>query len=323
MELNRTADLAIHVSHNVKVDGMPVNDNTQKVGDNFPGYSFRRGRFLPSGQLLYRLFFQPQVLLGLRDDHWARPFRMICLLCILSGIAVGVFHIPTFLKTTNEWATWLQDNVERVRIQEGQIHWKRPKELPATLWHKGLHISFHSSESTFEAKEMKNREEQNRGIWINPTAIYAWRKTSDDSIHPFPIFEDGKLRGALSAGKIWPEEIVLEGKKFQEFAHSFLFIFVPLVMLKEALLLLLPTLLYTAIFALIPVVLHNPFWFNRSFSSVYGFYLYAAIPAVLLTAFFRCLHIDVISTSGLFVICFIAYLFLAFYHIRKEFVQNK
>ncbi len=299
---------------------MPVENNTHNSGNNFPGYSFKRGRVLPSGALLYRLFFQPQVLLGLREDRWQRPFRMITLICVTGGIAIGLARTPALLKTGNEWSTWLRDTVQELRLENGRVSWKKPRDVPKTIWHKTWAISFNPEDSTFQKTEIEQqRDHQEKGIWINPSSVYAWWTTPRDSIHPVTLIKEGKLRGALDMEKVWPEGLILRGEKFEEFIHSFLLILIPAVMIQEAFLLLITVGFYTAIFALIPVILRTPFWSTRAFGNIFGFYLYAAIPALLATALYRCLNLKMLGISGTFVLCFVAYLFLAFYNIHREY----
>ncbi len=279
---------------------------------------------LPSGRLLFDLFFQPQVLLALRGQHWSRPLRMIAALCLIGGLAMGISAIPSLWSGANQWGTWFQNHIHRVSIQDARLSWDSPtaEEMPYTTWHRGWQVKFQGADAEFPGDPISITA--GKGLWFSPDNVYAWWRTGEDSVKKMPLLTEGKLFGTalFSTDRLWPEGLTLEGEELPAMGRTLVMWLIIPLLVTQILLFFVIIMFYSSLFAFIPVLMRSALS-EEGFGNVYAVYLFAAIPPLLAAAIYGCLNIPFLDISTVFVICYVAYLFLSFHRYNKEQQANQ
>lgn len=271
-------------------------------------------------QTLYGLFFQPQVLLLLQQNHWGRAMRLVLFFSVIGGSLVGVARFPGVAKTTKDWGLWLGKTTQRIAYQDGQLSWAYPETLPYDTRHNGWKVSFR--DQAFEWPGDAKKGPEKRGVVIAPTRVLAWQE-NERGVSVFPLFKEGQFINTISAERIWPQGFAFEEQEFPRLIKRLILAQCAILVVQNAVSLTVTVLFYTFLFALIPSLLrrsliHNQGGFRRFFS----FYLYAAVPATVVATIYGCLRLPVLQTSEVFVLSMVAYLLLVFRAMKSLFTPQ-
>lgn len=275
---------------------------------------------VPLGRLFYDLFFHPQVLILLKQERWSRAFRIVTVLTLAGGVLIGVSKLPRLYQVTQQWASWFRTEVAVLTLDEGRLDWKAPETLPYTTRHQGWRIDFASESAEFDDVVMKGPEK--RGLWISPEKVYGWWPMHGEKPRPVPLLINSKAWGVIDVSRIWPQGLSLQGAEFEEEARRLLWHAVPVLIIHHAVLFFFQVMFYTFVFALIPMMFRTPL-IGGGFRETFSFYLFASIPPLVVAAVYTCFGFPFMETSSIFVLVFVAYLFMAFKTLRKTLAASE
>jgi hypothetical protein len=273
------------------------------------------GVVLPIRRVLYGLFFEPHILFLLQHDRWSRAFRLMALASFLSGLAVGASKVPRILEATRDWASWWAVEVGTLRLEDGELAWERPQVVPHTTRHRGWRVDFVGRNVRFGDGEELGPEKQ--GIWLAPERAYFWWRSAKAKITFVPLLEKKKAWGLFETQRIWPEGLVLSGEEFNQEANRIMRQAIPALLLHEGIMAFFQVLLYTVIFALIPVLLRSPIAVGGP-ARVFTFYLYASVPPLLIAGVYASLNLPYLDHALVFVMGFVVYLALAVRGLNRK-----
>jgi len=268
---------------------------------------------LPVAQVLYGLFFHPRVLLWLQRDRLRRAFRFASVVCLLVGLAVGIARVPSILAATREWAGWLENEVEELSLTDGELQWKRPRDLPYTTRHDGWRIDFAEKGVPFAATEIDGPER--RGLWLSPDRVILWVRPADrESAIPVPLLDEGRTRRVVKA--LYPDGLTLRRGEFRAEARRRVFHLIPVFLVQQALWVFVQVMFYILVFAAMPVLMQRLSGGAAGFRRLFTFYLYASVPPLCAAGIYASLRLPYLDLGTAFVMAFVVYLGMVFVNLR-------
>jgi hypothetical protein len=263
------------------------------------------------------VFFQPQLLLLLAHDRWTRAFRIVALLSFFCGVILGALQVPALISSARAWGEWFGREMGEVRLEQGQLQWQRPVELPHTSRHGNWRVDFRGADAEFAPQTRLGPER--KGIWISPDAVYTWwRLPGSESTHSTVWLNEQRLFGLLDVNRVWPEGLHLREDEFAPAARQTVLRAVPVYVLGEGVRVLLQVAFYTLIFAVIPYLLKSPLAAG-GFRSVLTFYLYASIAPIIVATVYAALGLPFMDFNSFFVTAFILYLLFTVWRMGRFF----
>ena len=276
---------------------------------------------LPWHRVLLGLFLDPRILFLLQHGRCGRAFRLMAAVSLCAGAAIGLSKAPAITDAAADWGKWLSREVGELRLNDGEIEWRRPQNLPYTTRYRGLRIEFAGRGAAFPATRGAGPERQ--GVWLSPVSVYYWRELPGGGSSVVRILHDKKAWGAFEVDKLWPDGLHLCGSEIEQRARSLARRAIPFVLLREAVALFVPAFFYAFIFALVPGV----FRVSRSsartgaprrrgivsegFRGAFTFYLYASVPPLIIAAVYASLQLPHLNAVHVFVCGFVGYLLFA------------
>ena len=273
-------------------------------------------KLLSLRRLFPLLFLQPAVLFFLPRKRWPRAITVLGCMAFIGGILVGTIRMPARLSEVKDWAEFFRHQTAELRLENDRLYWQYPKDLPHTTHFDEWQITFAEKGASFEPKQIvANRD---KGIWISHDAVYQWwmpggRQTP---VHN-TFFKDGRVLNQMDAGKVWPDGFRLRGNEIVREATGMFYKFMPLLILGNGLNVLVQTLFYTVIFAVIPFIMRSPLSAG-GFGNLLSLYLYAGIPPLIFALAYTALNLPFLDFGLLYVGGFIVYLMLMIRQARTK-----
>ncbi len=257
-------------------------------------------------KILRALFAQPILLIPIALDSWPRAMKTALAAIFFSVAVLTATKTATALNQAKEWATWFESRVEKVTIDNDQLTWRFPENMPAIFWKNSYRIDFMPAQSEFT--EINQFREGKRGIWISPHKIYWWFQNQNNEIIRQPIWRDGRIFGHIDPASLIGEQTVIEPGEFVPQARRLTWrLIVPLITLAETARTLFLFFFYTLIFTVVPFVVRSTMS-NYGFTAVHAFYLYTGIPPLVIATIYSLFPLPWLDFNSLFVIGFLVYL---------------
>lgn len=266
-------------------------------------------------EVLQIVFTRPQMLLFLLQGSLRRALLRLILISFACGVIAAISDIPSLIDETMTWSKWLQQNVQHIEISDTGLSWQHPVNLPATLYFRGWRVDFRPADAEkFDTDAPPGTYP--RGIWISPEKAFLWwRGTTDTEARTQAIFRNGKVLGNIDPGTLTEESsLTLDGAEFEAFAKRMLWYFVPGYLLAHGAGVTIQLLFYVGIFAIIPYLLKSPLAAG-GLNSIFTFYLYTSLPALVVATVYNAVGIQVLDFSTIFIIVFIGYLVLVMWRL--------
>lgn len=274
---------------------------------------------LPLRHLILGLFIQPQMLMIICNGRLRRALKAVFVMIFICGLVLGLAQTRGLQARARAWAEWFEQTTERFELTEdGRLQWRLPQELPATFYKGRTRVDF--ANETADIKKFQPKLEDDRGIWISPNSMFWWERI-DEQGEPVAqaIYHEQKLMGRFSVESIWPEGFVLEDDGFEKRVSKWMLTgLLPGLVIAEILKTAGMILFYTFIFAVIPYLLRSPMAM-QGFKAIYGFYLYASIPPLIVATIYSLAITKWVAFDSFFLFAFIFYLFFAMWKIRRSF----
>ncbi|MEA2011953.1 MAG: DUF1189 family protein [Verrucomicrobiota bacterium] len=272
-------------------------------------------------KMFFDLFFNPVILLKLSKGSWFRPFRIVMLLCVISGILMTTVKIPGYLKTADEWGGWLEENIESLSIENGKISWEKPKELPCKISFKGIMFELNKPNASFSKDKIDCAERM--GIWIKSSQIFWWVKSGTKNSREKTVVEilssDGKFFNIFDIKDVFPGGNMIKPGQFKETARSFCLQLLPGLFFQKILSTLFYVLFYLILFALFQYIFKNSLFKDYSFSQILSFDLYAAFIPIIMASIYNIASSNnhFIDYPTAFMLAFFGYIIYASRSIQK------
>ncbi|MFO7821928.1 MAG: DUF1189 family protein [Lentisphaeria bacterium] len=268
-------------------------------------------------QILQILFFYPHKLLLLLQANWRRALVRMVLISFVCGVLSGLSQVVGLADGVFAWGDWLEENVDALEISDGKLIWQKPANLPATDYFRGWRLDFKANaEKGFDPADPPGTA--TRGVWVSPEKSFIWwRIQKHQEARVKMLFAEGKLFGNLEPSALgMSPSVPLSGTELKNTARQMLWFFVPMYLLFQGVWVVFQVLLYVAIFSFIPLVMKSPL-VAGGFRSVFTFYLYTGLPAVLVATVYTLAGIRSPDFGTIFLTAFVAYLILAMWRVGK------
>ncbi len=270
---------------------------------------------MPLRTVFHILFLQPHMVFMLAQDRWTRALRVVLLVAFICGLGMAMMRVPSMLSEAGEWGKWLAREVEEAWIEDGQLRWARPEELPHTSYRGAWRIEFHPPTTEFSSEQRLGPE--TKGIWVSPTAVYSWwRLPGQDQPEVMPLFQNDNVLNVLPIAKLWPAGVHLKSAELKQGIRTLVWQAVPFFLIGNGLIVIFQGLFYTLIFAFIPYVFRSPLAAG-GFRPVFTFYLYASIPPIVIASVYAGLGLKFATFNTFFVAAFILYLMIVMWKIGR------
>ncbi len=277
-----------------------------KLRQHQPGATGRRGGTVGFFLLLYNLFTQPRILLGLALEPWSRALLRTMLVILICASANWLFRVKPTIEAAAAWAAWFEARTEQVAITDGKLEWQQPETTPATFWHGSYRIDFLPESSSFSTPDSST--EGSHGVWIAPDQAYLWGRDHDNQVVKQTLWQDGLILGRLDPGSLLGQDQRLRPGEFVPRVRQWTWrVAVPMLWLVEFWRVLFVYFFYTLIFAAIPFILRGPMS-AYGFAGVHSFYLHAGLPPLLIATVYNLLSLPWFDFSSLFVLGFLLYM---------------
>jgi len=258
---------------------------------------------------LYALFFQPAVVFVLRNEPWGRAFRLFALVSLLCGAAMSGVRVPRIMAAARDWAGWFGKRVAPVWVEKGELHWDRPKQLPATLRRQGWRFDFSPKKTPLPPPEQLGPETQ--GLWVTPDAVRFWWRAEGGRLGQTVLFQDGKLLGKVPLSDIAGDgRVTLTPDRIESEAVTRIRPWLVVYVLFGAVRVLFEGLFYTFVFALIPALMRSPL-VTGGFRRLLTLYTFAAVPPMIVATVYATLDLPYLEHALIFVIGLVVYLSIA------------
>jgi len=268
-----------------------------------------RTRRLTVRQIFNILFFHPSALFLLREDRFSRAFRLFALVSFLCGVASGAVLIPRLVTNAMDWSRWVGRTLGAIEVVDGRLHWERRFTEPYTTRHAGWRVDIVPEGSAFRLDPtIVGPEDQ--GVVISPERVLCWWRVSDARLYRLAVFADGRVFGSLPIEFLLPKGERLSPDELPHFVARYLAWQIPVFLVYKGIALFLSGLFYTSLFAFIPFAMRSPIA-SGGFRRLMIFYLYAAIPAMIVSTVYASLRLPYLDQPFLFVIVLVVYLAIA------------
>ena len=287
----------------------PHAPNSDRQPDSRPALSLR--------ELLAVLFLEPQLLLLVAGSKWGKALRYMLGTTILAGLAIGLSAAPRLNHAAKGWADWFANEVKVAWIQDSALYWQEPAALPATHYHENWRIDFMAEDAVYDPDVRLGPEA--RGLWLSPTAVFYWRRMPETDKVVATQLLNPKLMGMLEENAGDENGLRLDAEGFQHHSRRLtLILLVPAYALLSVLLISSEALFYALVFAFVPFLLRVPMA-ARGFGQVFSFYLYLAIPPLVVATVYTVSGLPGVTFSTIFAFSYVFYLLYVLWQVRRTF----
>lgn len=272
-----------------------------------------------TGEILWGLFFNPGCIFQVDGTLMWRGLRLLALAATLGGLLLGGVRYPALWRTSMDWTQWFAGQTGAVRLVGGNVQWDRPATLPYVTRHDGWRVEFQPRGTPAGPAFGAGPERQ--GIWITPDSIKLWWQPMEGRILNLAVLERQKIWGVVPVAWAFPEGLALSAAAMPGVVRHLLWQMLPVFLVQSAVAALFEVLLYTLLFALIPILLRQPA--GGGWRRVLAFYAFAAIPAVVMATVYAAVDLPFLDFGSAFVFAFVIYLLLAMRAARQAAAAGK
>ncbi len=299
---------------------MMIPPKTQSENSGVPGGSGVTVLVAPPPtlrQMLVGLFLYPHMaLLAARaSSNWRRALLLVVLVGVVAGGVLGMGRLPRMFRRSGDWAEWFGSTVGAMWVEKGRVHWEQPARVPFETRRDGWQVAFAEPDRPFSSDELKGPE--TRGVWLSAVQVVVWWLNANGDVSHLTLLDGLTDRPQVDLMLVWPKSGRLEGSDFRPFTVSLLRTLIPVMLLTEMAMLIVPVLFYTLLFTMTSLLLRGG-RVTGGFRSTLSVNLFASVPPMIVAAVYSGLHLPYLDFHMVFITAFFVYLLMAFARIRAQ-----